>query len=68
MTHQAVKAAGEQESGISIHFVNDHYDEGDIIFQAVCAVLPEDSAETIAKKVLELEHRHFPAVIESLIS
>jgi phosphoribosylglycinamide formyltransferase 1 len=66
--HRAVKAAGEQESGISIHFVNEHYDEGDIVFQAACPILPEDSAETIAKKVLELEHKHFPEVIELLIS
>ncbi len=65
--HKAVKAAGEGESGITIHYVNDHYDDGDIIFQASCPILPEDSAEIIAKKVLELEHRHFPKVIESII-
>jgi len=65
--HKAVKAAGETESGITIHFVNDLYDEGDIVFQASCLILPEDSAETIAKKVLELEHKHFPVVIEGLL-
>ncbi len=66
--HRAVKAAGERESGISIHYVNERYDEGDIVFQAACPILPEDSAEEIAKKVLELEHRHFPEVIEWVIT
>jgi phosphoribosylglycinamide formyltransferase 1 len=65
--HEAVKAAGEKESGITIHLVNEHYDEGKIIFQAATPLLPEDSAETIAAKVLALEHRFFAEVIESLI-
>lgn len=65
--HEAVKAAGEKESGITIHLVNEHYDEGKIIFQAATPLLPEDSAETIAAKVLALEHRFFAEVIESLL-
>ena len=65
--HEAVKAAGDTESGITIHLVNEHYDEGKIIFQAATSLLPEDSAETIAAKVLALEHRYFAEVIESLL-
>jgi phosphoribosylglycinamide formyltransferase-1 len=66
--HEAVRAAGETETGISIHWVNERYDEGDIIFQARCPVSPQDSAADIARKVLELEHAHFPLVIENLVS
>lgn len=65
--HEAVKAAGEKESGPTIHFVNEHYDEGNIIFQASCPIDPSDSAETIAHKVLELEHQHYPTVLEALL-
>jgi phosphoribosylglycinamide formyltransferase-1 len=65
--HEAVKAAGDTESGITIHLVNEHYDEGKIIFQAATSLLPEDSAETIAAKVLALEHRYFAEVIENLL-
>ena len=65
--HKAVKANGESQSGISIHFVNEHYDEGNLIFQATCALKPEDDAATIAKKVLEVEHRHYTRVIETII-
>ena len=65
--HEAVKAAGDTESGITIHLVNEHYDEGKIIFQAATSLLPEDSAETIAAKVLALEHRYFAEVIEGLL-
>ncbi len=66
--HRAVKAAGESESGMSIHYVNKKYDEGKLIFQARTDLLPEDSPEAIAAKVLNLEHRHYPQVIESLVS
>lgn len=66
--HEAVKAAGDPESGITIHFVNAQYDEGNIVFQARCAVAPDDTPADIAKKVQELEHRHFPEVIEKLVS
>jgi phosphoribosylglycinamide formyltransferase-1 len=65
--HEAVVQAGEKESGITIHYVNEHYDEGQVIFQASCALQPDDTPEMVAHKVLELEHRHFPAVIEKVI-
>ena len=65
--HEAVKAAGDPVSGITIHLVNEHYDEGKIIFQAATAIAPEDSAETIAAKVLALEHKYFAGVIEGLL-
>lgn len=65
--HQAVKDAGETETGITIHLVNENYDEGKIIFQAATQVRPEDSPEDIAEKVHALEHRYFPEVIESLL-
>ncbi len=62
--HKAVKAAGEKETGITIHLVNAHYDEGKILFQASCNVLSEDSFEAIASKVNALEHEYYPKVIE----
>lgn len=65
--HQAVKEAGDNESGISIHYVNEHYDEGQILFQAKCPVSTSDSAEDIAEKVHTLEYAHFPKVIEQAI-
>ncbi len=66
--HRAVKAAGEKESGITVHQVNEQYDEGDIIFQARCKLLPSDDAETIARRVQKLEHEHFAPVIEQFIT
>jgi phosphoribosylglycinamide formyltransferase-1 len=65
--HQAVKAAGEKESGISIHWVNEHYDEGDILFQARCKLSADDEPEDIARKVQQLEHKHFAPVVESIL-
>lgn len=65
--HQAVVEAGERESGISIHYVNEHYDEGQIIFQARCQVLPEDSFHEVAEKVHALEYEHFPRVIAEVL-
>ncbi|MFK7774748.1 MAG: phosphoribosylglycinamide formyltransferase [Saprospiraceae bacterium] len=65
--HRAVHAAQEVESGMTIHYVNEEYDEGAIIFQAKCSLQPTDSPEDIAKKVLQLEHQHYPQVIENLI-
>ncbi|WP_317195104.1 phosphoribosylglycinamide formyltransferase [Algoriphagus oliviformis] len=65
--HEAVKAAGDAETGITIHLVNEHYDEGKIIFQASTPVSPEDSPEDIAQKVHALEHEHFPRVIGELL-
>lgn len=66
--HEAVIAAGEKESGITIHFVDDHYDEGASIFQAKCPVLPTDTPETLANRVHALEYEHFPRVIEETIN
>lgn len=65
--HAAVIAAGEKESGITIHYVDEHYDHGDIIFQAVCPVFSGDTPELLAKRIHELEHKHFPVVVEKLL-
>ena len=65
--HEAVIAAGEKESGITIHYVNDHYDQGAIIFQAKCPVLPTDTPDDLAARVHELEYRYFPQIIEETI-
>ncbi|MFU8843263.1 MAG: phosphoribosylglycinamide formyltransferase [Bacteroidales bacterium] len=66
--HEAVIAAREKESGITIHFVNEKYDEGKIIFQAKCRVDASDNPESLAKKIHTLEHEHYPMVIENLLS
>jgi phosphoribosylglycinamide formyltransferase-1 len=66
--HEAVVAAKEKESGISIHFVNEQYDEGDIIFQTTCEVLASDTPDDVADKIHALEHFHFPRVIEQVIA
>lgn len=63
--HQAVKDAHEKETGITIHLVDEHYDEGAILFQAKTSVNINDSAEQIAAKVHELEYAHFPVVVEN---
>lgn len=65
--HNAVIQAGEKKSGITIHYVNDQYDKGDIIFQAECPVLPDDTPESLAAKIHALEYRHFPVVVEKII-
>lgn len=65
--HEAVKAAGETETGITIHLVNEHYDEGEILFQTSCGVTSQDSPTAIAAKVNQLEYRHYPVVIEKWI-
>jgi phosphoribosylglycinamide formyltransferase-1 len=65
--HMAVISNGEKESGITIHYVNEHYDDGDIIFQARCRVLPGDTPDSLAHRIHELEYKHFPAVIERLV-
>ena len=65
--HEAVIAAGEKESGITIHYVNDHYDQGAIIFQAKCPVLPTDTPDALAARVHELEYRYFPQIIAETI-
>lgn len=65
--HEAVKAAHEHESGITIHYVNEHYDKGSIIFQEKCVLEPNDTSEDIAHKVQALEHQYFAPVIEKLL-
>lgn len=65
--HRAVVAAGEKESGITIHFVNEHYDEGAAILQAHCSLLQEDDHESLAEKIHTLEHYFFPRTIEFLL-
>ncbi len=66
--HQAVVDAGEKESGITIHYVNERYDEGATIFQAKCLVDPNDTPENVAEKVHKLEYEYFPKVIEEVVS
>ncbi|MBW8242435.1 phosphoribosylglycinamide formyltransferase [Muricauda oceani] len=66
--HQAVKENKESETGITIHYVNENYDEGAIIFQAKTDVVPSDDANSIAQKVHQLEYEHFPKVIAKLLS
>lgn len=66
--HEAVKAAGEIETGITIHEVNENYDEGAIIFQAKVSVDDSDSPDSIASKVHELEYEHYPRVIHELLT
>lgn len=65
--HEAVKTAGESLTGITIHEVNEHYDEGAVIFQASCEVTPTDSPDDIASKVHQLEYAYYPSTIESWI-
>jgi len=65
--HKAIVDNKEKESGISIHFVNENYDEGQIIFQAKCTVNPDDTPEEVAEKVHELEYKHFPRIIEKVL-
>jgi len=65
--HKAVIENGETESGITIHYVNKHYDEGDIIFQARCKVEPDDTSDTLAGKIHTLEYQHFPGIIEEIV-
>ncbi len=65
--HDAVIGAGEEESGITIHHVNDGYDEGQIIFQARCHIDPGDTPERLAEKIHQLEYDYFPKVIESVV-
>lgn len=65
--HNAVIKNGERESGITIHFVNELYDDGDIIFQARCKVDPSDTPYTLAQKVHSLEYQYYPKIIEELI-
>jgi phosphoribosylglycinamide formyltransferase 1 len=65
--HKAVIENRDSESGITIHYVNSHYDEGDIIFQAKCRIEPTDTPDSLAAKIHALEYQHFPGVIEELV-
>jgi phosphoribosylglycinamide formyltransferase 1 len=65
--HKAVIRNHEKESGISIHYVNEDYDKGDIIFQARCQVDPADTPESLAEKVHSLEYQYYPKIIEGLV-
>ncbi len=66
--HNAVIANKETESGITIHFVNEQYDKGDVIFQAKCEVLEDDDADTLAAKIHTLEHKFYPQIINQVIA
>lgn len=65
--HEAVVAEGEKESGITIHYINERYDEGSVIFQATCPVFPTDAPSEVAEKVHALEYQYFPLIIEKVI-
>lgn len=65
--HRAVIESGDKQTGITIHYVNEKYDDGAIIFQESFDILPEDTAESIAERIHVLEHKHFPEVIEKLV-
>jgi phosphoribosylglycinamide formyltransferase-1 len=62
-----VLESGDKESGITIHYVNEKYDDGDIVFQKKCPVVPGETLESLIKKIHELENKYFPMVIESLL-
>src|SRR5215210_1175641 len=66
--HEAVIAAGEKQSGITIHYVDEHYDNGDIIFQATCPVLENDTPGALAQRIHKLEHNNFPHIVEKCIN
>ena len=65
--HRAVIDNNETESGVTIHFVNEEYDAGDIIFQATCPVEKDDTPDLLAQRIHKLEHEHFPKVIEMVL-
>jgi phosphoribosylglycinamide formyltransferase-1 len=66
--HEAVVSSGEKESGITIHYVNENYDEGRVIFQAKCPVFPTDTPDDVAAKIHALEYEHFPRVVGEVVS
>lgn len=65
--HEAVLSARDKESGITIHYVNEHYDEGNILLQARCPILSEDTHESLAARIHQLEHFYFPRALEFLL-
>lgn len=64
--HEAVLKAGEKKTGITIHYVDGHYDRGDIVFQAECSIDPGETASSLSRKIQALEHLHFPRVVEEV--
>ena len=66
--HEAVLKSEDPESGITIHYVDEHYDNGDIILQKTCPVLPADTPESLAQRIHELEHQYYPEVVKQLVS
>jgi phosphoribosylglycinamide formyltransferase-1 len=66
--HKAVVENKETESGITIHYVNEHYDEGAVIFQTKCSVSPTDTPNDVAAKIHQLEMQHFPEVVQQILS
>lgn len=66
--HEAVKTAGETHSGITIHEIDEKYDEGKILFQSTIEITPHDSVEQIAERVQQLEHQHYPRIIEEWVT
>ncbi|MBR5296751.1 MAG: phosphoribosylglycinamide formyltransferase [Parabacteroides sp.] len=66
--HEAVVAAGEEKTGITIHYINGQYDEGAILFQAECPVYPAETPEEVAMKVHTLEYKYYPLIIEKLLT
>jgi phosphoribosylglycinamide formyltransferase-1 len=65
--HEAVIASDDTISGITIHYVDEHYDHGDVIFQAKCDIAPGETALSLAEKIHKLEHEHFPKIVESVV-
>lgn len=65
--HEAVLNAGDVQTGITIHYVDEHYDNGDIIFQTACPILPDDTPDAIAQRIHLLEHLHYPQVVEAAL-
>lgn len=65
--HESVLNAGEVESGITVHYVDEHYDNGDIIFQTACPVLDNDTPEKLAQRIHQLEHLYYPKVVEEVL-
>ncbi len=65
--HEAVLAAGDSESGCSVHLVNEVYDEGETVLQKRCPVLPDDTPETLADRVLDLEHEAYPEALKMVV-
>jgi phosphoribosylglycinamide formyltransferase-1 len=66
--HEAVLAAGDKESGCTVHFVTEKYDEGAVILQLSCPVRPDDTPESLAKRILALEHAAYPEAISRLLA